>query len=107
MVSRPSSRRSACWPRAASSPSRASAASTWPATRRNDVAVQRLRERKGRVDKPFAVMAANLAVAEALVEIDEAELALLTSRARPIVLLRKRGGRRCRRSWRRGIRPWA
>ena len=58
---------------------------------RNAVALQRLRERKGRVDKPFAVMAADLAVAEALVEIDEAELALLTSRARPIVLLRRRG----------------
>ncbi len=57
----------------------------------NDIALRRLRERKGRVDKPFAVMAANLAAAEALVEISAAEQALLTSRARPIVLLRKRG----------------
>jgi hydrogenase maturation protein HypF len=56
----------------------------------NDGALARLRERKGRVDKPFALMAASLAVAEALVEIDAAERALLTSRARPVVLLRKR-----------------
>ena len=53
-------------------------------------AVRRLRERKGRVDKPFAVMAADLAAAESLGEIDETERALLESPQRPIVLLRRR-----------------
>jgi hydrogenase maturation protein HypF len=58
----------------------------------NDDALARLRARKGRVDKPFAVMARDLASARAFALIDADEAALLTSRQRPIVLLRKRPG---------------
>lgn len=56
----------------------------------DEAAVQRLRLRKGRVDKPFAVMALDLAHVRRFAEVGEVEAALLTSRARPIVLLRKR-----------------
>ena len=52
-----------------------------------DDAVAALRARKHREDKPFAVIAAGLAAARALCEVDDAAAALLTSRARPIVLL--------------------
>ena len=44
--------------RARSSPSRASAATTWPATPRNEQAVADAAQRKRRGDKPFAVMVA-------------------------------------------------
>ncbi len=57
---------------------------------RDAAAVQRLRERKNREEKPFAVMAANLASLADLVEIGAAEVELLQSPERPIVLLRKR-----------------
>jgi len=57
---------------------------------RSDAALQKLRTRKGRVDKPFAVMCRNLATAESLAEINEAERNLLTSKERPIVLLHKK-----------------
>ena len=50
-------------------------------------AVALLRARKHREDKPFAVMAADLAAARRLAEIDTAAADLLTSPARPIVLL--------------------
>lgn len=56
----------------------------------NDAAVQLLRQRKGRAGKPLAVMAASLAAAERHVLVDAGEADLLSSRARPIVLLRKR-----------------
>lgn len=49
-----------------------------------------LRARKHREDKPFAVMAADLAQARRLCEIDDAAAALLAGRARPIVLLPRR-----------------
>ena len=49
-------------------------------------AVQRLRERKGRGDKPFAVMAADLSVARSLVTLDEVSERRLTSYEAPIVL---------------------
>ena len=58
----------------------------------SDAAVERLRVRKGRVDKPFAVMVGNLETARALAVIEPGEERLLTSRERPIVLLRKRPG---------------
>ena len=57
---------------------------------RNNLALQSLRERKGRVDKPFAVMCKDLKTAKNLVEISEAEEKYLTGKERPIVLLRKR-----------------
>ncbi|HEY77338.1 MAG TPA: carbamoyltransferase HypF, partial [Thermoflexia bacterium] len=56
----------------------------------NDEAVARLRERKGRVDKPFAIMAFDLETVERFCEVNDAERALLTSRERPIVLLRRK-----------------
>ena len=56
----------------------------------NAEAVARLRERKQRNGKPFALMVANPASAERLAEVDSAERALLEGVARPIVLLRRR-----------------
>ncbi len=53
-------------------------------------AVARLRARKHRDEKPFALLARDLAAAEALVELDDAARALLCSPARPIVLARRR-----------------
>ncbi len=53
-------------------------------------AVARLRQRKGRVDKPFALMAWDLAAVESFCWLDDAGRALLLSRQRPIVLLRQR-----------------
>jgi len=58
----------------------------------NSAAVARLRERKGRVDKAFAIMSFDLGAVERYCELNEAERALLTSRERPIVLLRRRTG---------------
>lgn len=55
-------------------------------------AVARLRARKHREEKPFAVMIASLAAARDLVVLDDAEERLLTSRARPIVLAARRAG---------------
>jgi hydrogenase maturation protein HypF len=56
----------------------------------NDEAVGRLRERKGRVDKPFALMAFDLETVEQFCYVNDDERALLTSHERPIVLLRER-----------------
>jgi len=53
----------------------------------NDEAVQKLRERKGRVDKPFALMAFSIDAVEGFCGVDEKEREILTSRERPIVLL--------------------
>jgi hydrogenase maturation protein HypF len=50
-------------------------------------AVARLRDRKRRWAKPFAVMVADVAAAERLCPVSAAERAMLTSPARPIVLL--------------------
>jgi hydrogenase maturation protein HypF len=58
----------------------------------NDAALRTLRERKGRVDKPFAVMARDLESVRGFAEVSPAEAAMLNSRERPIVLLRKREG---------------
>ena len=52
-----------------------------------DVAVALLRERKGRVGKPFAVMVADLETARSIAHITDDEARLLASRERPIVLL--------------------
>ncbi|MGV9247784.1 carbamoyltransferase HypF [Streptomyces sp. NPDC003710] len=53
-------------------------------------AVDRLRHRKARGDKPFAVMAASVEDIEPLVRLAPEERALLTGTTRPIVLLRRR-----------------
>ncbi|TPW13972.1 MAG: hydrogenase maturation protein HypF [Acidimicrobiaceae bacterium] len=58
----------------------------------SDTALRALRERKGRSDKPFALMVPNLAAAHELAEISEESAAALVSTARPIVLLRRRPG---------------
>ncbi|CAG0929834.1 MAG: Carbamoyltransferase HypF [Rhodocyclaceae bacterium] len=58
----------------------------------NAAAVARLRERKHREEKPFAVMFANAASVAPYADMNEAERALLASRERPVVLLRKRAG---------------
>ncbi|MER7167954.1 carbamoyltransferase HypF [Micromonospora sp. NPDC000207] len=58
----------------------------------NAEAVARLRRRKRRDSKPFAVMARDLSTAHRLVELSTAEVELLTSPARPIVLARRRPG---------------
>ncbi|MCM8854919.1 MAG: carbamoyltransferase HypF [Candidatus Thiodiazotropha sp.] len=53
----------------------------------NESAVTRLRERKGRYYKPFALMARDHAVIRNYCEVSEDEAALLSSSAAPIVLL--------------------
>ena len=55
-------------------------------------AVAALRARKHREDRPFALMAPDLAAARALVELSADEEALLVGRERPIVLARRRAG---------------
>lgn len=59
---------------------------------RSEAAVQRLRARKQRSDKPLAVMAPTLAQAERLCEISPPAAALLRSVAAPIVLLPRNAG---------------
>lgn len=55
----------------------------------NGAAVARLRTRKVREEKPFAVLVASLAALSDYVDIGEDEAALLSSAERPIVLLKK------------------
>jgi len=55
-------------------------------------AVTTLRARKHRADKPFALMVRDLSLAARLAFINEHEAALMTSPARPIVLVRQRPG---------------
>ena len=56
----------------------------------NEAAVLKLRERKQRPAKPFAVMVRDVAMARELAEICEQEEALLVSKERPIVLLKSK-----------------
>ncbi|MFF6772214.1 carbamoyltransferase HypF [Streptomyces sp. NPDC012637] len=56
----------------------------------NPDAVAELRRRKARGDKPFAMMAADLADIEPLVHLGTLERELLTGSVRPVVLLRRR-----------------
>ncbi|MFJ6617908.1 carbamoyltransferase HypF [Kitasatospora sp. NPDC091335] len=58
---------------------------------RDAEAVARLRTRKRRDSKPFAVMARDLDTVSSFAEVRPPEAELLLSPARPIVLLRKRG----------------
>ena len=57
---------------------------------RQAAAVEELRRRKHRNEKPFAIMVANAEVAASLCFLSPEERAALTSRERPIVLLRRR-----------------
>ncbi|MFO1305901.1 MAG: carbamoyltransferase HypF [Burkholderiales bacterium] len=59
---------------------------------RNGDAVATLRARKAREEKPFAIMAANVASLAAFAGVSGAERDLLAGTERPIVLLRKRAG---------------
>ncbi len=56
---------------------------------RSDSSVSRLRKRKGREEKPFAVMAGSLKAVEKFAIVDKQELEILQSPEKPIVLLRK------------------
>lgn len=56
----------------------------------NSAAVTLLRERKRRVEKPFAIMVPDVGTAEEFCEISEAERGALLSIQRPIVLLRRK-----------------
>ncbi len=53
-------------------------------------AVQRLRERKARNEKPFALMARDVPTVRRLVDLDGDEERVLTGAARPIVLMHRR-----------------
>jgi hydrogenase maturation protein HypF len=57
---------------------------------RNPEAIERLRVRKFRKEKAFALMARNLEAARAVADLDEEAESLLTSMARPIVLAPKK-----------------
>ena len=56
----------------------------------NNAAVERLRRRKQREEKPLALMAPSLEAIRTFARIDPEEIEVLTSPQRPIVLLRKR-----------------
>ncbi|HAK60401.1 MAG TPA: carbamoyltransferase HypF [Nitrospiraceae bacterium] len=56
----------------------------------NDVAVNKLRERKRKSNKPFAVMCPDISSVERFCEVSEEEKPLLLSHKRPIVLLNKK-----------------
>ena len=58
----------------------------------NDSAVKRLRERKKRPSKPFAVMLKDIDEVKRYCRVNEQEIAALTSAASPIVLVRMREG---------------
>jgi hydrogenase maturation protein HypF len=57
---------------------------------RNEAAVRRLRERKHREEKPFALLFPNLASVKEVCELSQLEERLLQSPEAPIVLLRRR-----------------
>jgi hydrogenase maturation protein HypF len=56
----------------------------------NDTAVRRLRRRKKRSDKPFALMARDLAAVEKICTVSQSDRELLLSPQRPIVILPRR-----------------
>ncbi len=58
----------------------------------NETAVSELRRRKGREQKPLAVMVATIGDAEALADLSPQEVEVLSSDRRPIVLVEKRAG---------------
>ncbi|MGE5376318.1 MAG: carbamoyltransferase HypF, partial [Bacteroidota bacterium] len=56
----------------------------------NSLTVEDLRDRKGRIDKPFALMASDLEVIRSICSLSREEEELLTSHEKPIVLLEKK-----------------
>jgi hydrogenase maturation protein HypF len=56
----------------------------------NPYTLAELRDRKGRIDKPFAVMAANITAIASVCNIQKDEHSLLTSCEKPIVLLTRK-----------------
>jgi hydrogenase maturation protein HypF len=64
----------------------------------NGAAISRLRERKSRHEKPFAIMVPDLGQAQLLCEVSPEAADLLTSAEAPIVLLEKRAGVRSQES---------
>jgi hydrogenase maturation protein HypF len=56
----------------------------------NSLSVEELRDRKGRVDKPFAVMASDIEVVRSICRLSPEEERLLASREKPVVLLEKK-----------------
>jgi hydrogenase maturation protein HypF len=58
----------------------------------DEAAVARLRARKHREDKPFALMCASVEIAREFVELGDREVGLLAGVERPIVLSRRRPG---------------
>jgi len=58
----------------------------------DEKAVDRLRERKKRSDKPFAVMAFNLEKAKKYCDLTAAEIELLISKEKPIVIVKRKEG---------------
>lgn len=56
----------------------------------DEKAVERLRKKKHRSDKPLAIMVENIDVAQKIALISEEEKAILLSQRRPIVLLKKK-----------------
>lgn len=58
----------------------------------NEDAVKKLREKKRRSNKPFALMSPDIETISQFCEISEEEKKLLTDRRRPIVLLKKKSG---------------
>ena len=77
---------------ARSSRSRGWAATTWPAWPPTPGRSRALRARKHREDRPFALLAADLGAARALVDLSPAAEALLRAPERPIVLAPRRAG---------------
>ena len=61
----------------------------------NSATIQRLRQLKGREEKPFAVMFRDMALVREYCKVSPEEEALLTSPARPIVLLEANGHMLC------------
>jgi hydrogenase maturation protein HypF len=57
---------------------------------RNETAVRRLRERKRRSDKPFALMARDLAAVEEICRISDGDRCALSGPRRPIVIMPRR-----------------
>ena len=55
----------------------------------NDMAIATLRNRKGRIDKPFAIMVRDIELARSFAIVSDQEQRLLESKERPIVLLQK------------------